>query len=336
MFCAQLGRVRDARKRVIGGGSDQDQSDEQFGVRMTVYGRSQIALVRITLRRKRQTPPHTCLALRPFYMLRWVKGFAMLLDVAELRGFYETPLGQIARQILTREITTVWPNASAERVVGVGHPTPFLRPFVGKAERVMALMPAAAGVLPWPKEGLNCTALAYPDHLPLPDSSVDKLLLIHLVENAPDPQAVLREAWRVLMPAGRVLVVTPYRAGAWARADHTPFGLGRPFTRFQLHDLLESASLDPVDVRRCLFVPPTERRFVLRSARAWESFGRRVFPRLGGVLMVEATKVLVRGIPAKRAPQRIKVFAPVLGGAAKPAAYTRSSGRQGPDRTGEL
>ena len=118
----------------------------------------------------------------------------MHLDVAELRGFYETPLGQTAKQILSREIVALWPSVLAERVVGVGHPTPFMRPFLGKAERVIAVMPAAEGVLPWPREGHNCTTLAYADKLPLPDSSVDKLLLVHLVENAPDPQAVLREA----------------------------------------------------------------------------------------------------------------------------------------------
>ena len=251
------------------------------------------------------------------------EGLAMHLDVAEVRGFYETPLGQAAKQILSREIEALWPTVLAERVVGVGHPTPFMLPFLGKAERVIALMPAAEGVLPWPREGLNCTTLAYPDKLPLPDSSVDKLLLVHLVENAPDPQAVLREAWRVLMPAGRVLVVAPYRNGAWARADHTPFGLGRPFTRFQLRELLESVWLEPLNIVRCLHMPPSQRRYFLSSAPAWESAGRRFFPRLAGVVIVEATKVMVRGIPAKRAPQRLNVFAPVLGPArARPTAFS--------------
>ena len=39
--------------------------------------------------------------------------------------------------------------------------------------------------------------------------------------------------WRVLAPSGRVIVV-PNRRGPWARADNTPFGHGRPYSRSQI------------------------------------------------------------------------------------------------------
>lgn len=252
----------------------------------------------------------------------------MHLDVAELSAFYLTPLGRIARQIVSSEVRSVWPDTRSDRVVGLGHATPYLRPFLGEAERVLALMPAAEGVLHWPPEGPNLTALTYEDRLPLPDSSVDKILVIHLLEATKDPAEVLREVWRVLVPSGRVLAIVPYRAGAWARADATPMGLGRPFSRSQLTKLMENCWLDTVDVRRCLYVPPSHKRFILGSANAWERVGRRVVPRFAGLVAVEGRKTLSRGIPARS--RKLADLVPTLSPVPKPA--TRATGPRDPHR----
>ncbi|ORE94705.1 type 11 methyltransferase [Stappia sp. 22II-S9-Z10] len=243
----------------------------------------------------------------------------MHLDVTQLSAFYLSPLGRIARQILAAEVRSVWPDVRGDRIVGLGHATPFLRPFLGEAERVLAVMPAAEGVLHWPPEGPNLTTLAYEQHLPLPDNSVDRLLIVHLLEATKDPAEVLREAWRVLVPSGRVLAVVPYRAGAWARADSTPMGLGRPFSRAQLARLMDECWLDPVDVRRCLYVPPSRMRMVLGSARAWERIGRSVVPRFAGLLAIEGRKTLTRGIPV-RPPRKLADLVPALTPVPKPAA----------------
>ena len=248
----------------------------------------------------------------------------MQLDVAELRDFYQTPLGRMTRQIVSAEVRSIWPAATGEHLVGLGHATPYLRPYLGKATRVVSLMPAAEGVLHWPPEGPNLTALTYEDQLPLPDNAVDKMLVIHLLEATRDPLGLLREVWRALMPTGRVLVVVPYRSGAWARADHTPFGIGRPFSRFQLQELLEAAMLEPLDVRRFLCVPPSNRRILLRSTGGWERVGRTFFPRFAGLLAIEAQKTVVRGIPAHAKVRGLRLRVPALAPSPKPAARTRT------------
>lgn len=245
----------------------------------------------------------------------------MHLDVSELSTFYLTPLGRIARQIIRAEVRSIWPSAAGERLAGVGHATPYLRPYLGEADRVLALMPAAEGVLHWPPEGPNLTALTYEDELPLTDNCIEKLLLIHVLEGARDPYAVLREAWRVLMPAGRIIAVVPYRSGAWARTDHTPMGLGRPFSRSQLCDMLDDAWLKPVTVRRCLYVPPSRRRFVLGTTRLWEGVGRRLAPGLAGMLLVEAEKTFTRGVPVTLKRRGLRIFVPGLAPVPKPAAH---------------
>lgn len=247
----------------------------------------------------------------------------MQLDVAELRDFYLTPLGRTTRQIVSAEMRSIWPSATGEHVVGLGHASPYLRPYLEMATRVVALMPAAEGVMHWPPEGPNLTALTYEDSLPLPDNAVDKMMVIHLLEATRDPLGLLREIWRVLMPTGRVVVMVPYRSGAWARADHTPFGIGRPYSRFQLQQLLEAAMLEPLDCRRFLCLPPSNRGIVLRSTGAWERVGRRVFPRFAGLLAIEAQKTVVRGIPTQSKSRGLRIRVPALAPTPKPAARTR-------------
>ena len=44
---------------------------------------------------------------------------------------------------------------------------------------------------------------------PLPDSAIDRMVLVHAVEMADDVDALLREAWRVLAPGGRLIAVVP-------------------------------------------------------------------------------------------------------------------------------
>lgn len=110
-----------------------------------------------------------------------------------------------------------------------------------------------------------------------------------------DPEAVLRETWRVLVPGGRILVVIPNRRGLWARSEISPFGYGRPFSRRQIEALLRDCQFEPCGSDEALFMPPTRSRLLLRGARTWEGIGRRLWPAFAGLLFVEAEKQVHRG-----------------------------------------
>lgn len=214
----------------------------------------------------------------------------MYPDVVDLRSFYTKPLGRVARRVIGHQLRNVWPNVSGMTVAGFGYATPYLRPFLGEATRVLALMPAEQGVVKWPADGPGLVTLADETHLPLPDECVDRLVLVHSVENSEALRALLRQAWQVLAPGGRLLIVAPNRHGFWARRDKTPFGHGRPFTRMQLSELLRGAMFTPTLWRSCLFVPPFGVRPFIRSALAWERLGRISGGRFAGVILVEAAK----------------------------------------------
>ena len=237
----------------------------------------------------------------------------MWTDVVDLRDFYATTLGQVAARMLRRRIRQIWPDLTGQRLLGLGYTIPYLRPFLDEAERVVAVMAAEQGVLPWPASGANRVALADESDLPLPDLAVDRVLLVHAVECSEQLRAMLREVWRVLADGGRILVVVPNRRGIWARLDRTPFGYGHPYTVTQLSRLLRDCMFTPVSAAGALFVPPSSSRMALRAAQAWENLGDRWFPGFSGVVMIEATKQIYAAAPIAARGERRPVYVSARG-----------------------
>lgn len=232
-------------------------------------------------------------------------------DVIDMREFYSSHLGQTARRMIRRRIRLIWPDLHGLRVLGLGFATPYLRPFREEAERAIAMMPTSQGVLPWPPEGPGLVALAEETELPLPDRSMDRVLLVHCVESTDQLRGMMREIWRVLADGGRILVVAANRRSLWSQLDRTPFGQGRPYTASQLNRLLRDTMFVPLQSQAALFLPPVRSRVMLRSAPAWEKLGERWFPRFAGVVLVEATKqIYAAGIPSER-PGRHRAYLPL-------------------------
>ena len=205
------------------------------------------------------------------------------MDVVDLRNFYAQRLGIVARRFIGRGIRTHWTDTSGLRVLGIGYATPYLGLFREEAERCLAMMPAPQGVVRWPSSKPALAALVEEDDLPLTDSAVDRVLLVHALENSTDPVELLREVWRVMAGGGRLLAVVPNRRGLWARMDTTPFGHGRPYSRPQLTHLL----------RETWFTPDRLGRGALRAAdRA------RLVSALGGRLGAHRLHAFPRPLPA--------------------------------------
>jgi len=235
----------------------------------------------------------------------------MHVDIVELRAFYATMLGRLAERSIASALEPVWAQIPNERLVGLGYAIPWLDRCTEGADRVFAFMPATQGAVRWPTEGPSATTLVFDEELPLPDSSVDRILMVHALEHSENPQETLQEMWRVLAPNGRIIIVVPNRRGVWSRFEHTPFGTGRPFSRSQLNTLLRAANFTPGPTSEALFFAPSKRRFVLRLYKIAEKLGRRFWPIFAGAIIVEAQKRLYQGIPVARRTSR-RVFVPVL------------------------
>jgi SAM-dependent methyltransferase len=237
----------------------------------------------------------------------------MSIDVVDLRSFYGQRLGIVARRFVSRGIRARFTDTRGLSVLGVGYAIPYLGLFREEAERCLAFMPAAQGVVPWPTDRPSLAALVDTLELPLSDSSIDRVLLVHALEMAHDPAALLREVWRVLAAGGRLLVVVPNRRGVWARMDTTPFGHGRPYSRSQIMHLLRDTWFTPISWGEALHVPPVPRGWFLRSAVAWERAGVVIAAPFAGVHIVEATKQVYRAITEQRERRRlVPVLEPAL------------------------
>src|ERR1700685_4311175 len=139
------------------------------------------------------------------------------MDVVDLRNFYAQRLGVVARRFVSRGIRARWKDTRGQRVLGIGYGTPYLGLVCDEAERCLALMPAPQGVVRWPSTRPALAALVEEDELPLTDSAVDRVLLVHALEMSSDPVGLLREVWRVLAGGGLLVVGVPNRGGGWAR-----------------------------------------------------------------------------------------------------------------------
>jgi SAM-dependent methyltransferase len=242
----------------------------------------------------------------------------MHLDVQDLRNFYyRTELGRVAQRAIRDQIGQFWAEAERQTVAGYGFAVPLLRPFLPQARRVIALMPAPQGVMPWPAGGDNVCVLCEETRWPVPTGMVDKLIVLHGLETSEQPSLVLEEAARVLGPGGRALFVVPNRSGLWARRDATPFGFGRPYSLSQLEAQLRRHGFKPERHLAALFSPPSNRHFWVRSAPMWEKAGRSISSVFaGGVLMVEASKQVqgASGTPVSaRARDPLRVLEPLAG-----------------------
>lgn len=225
-------------------------------------------------------------------------------DVIDLRDFYATALGQVARRTLRTALRATWADVKGLNILGVGYAVPFLGAFRGEAARTVAAMPASQGVLRWPPEGGALTALTGNAELPFPDLSMDRILLVHTLECAENVGPLMREVWRVLADGGRLMVVVPNRTGLWARLERTPFGHGRPYSARQLGHVLRDSMFTPMSIKPALFVPPLRSRMAMATAPAWENIGARWAPALGGLLMAEAMKTIYAANAVPAAPAR--------------------------------
>ncbi|MEP5727884.1 MAG: class I SAM-dependent methyltransferase [Sulfitobacter sp.] len=236
----------------------------------------------------------------------------MHLDVQDLRNFYyRSTLGRAAQKSLRERMLEVWPEAKGQTVVGFGFAAPLLRPYLKDARRVITLMPGPQGVMPWPPGMPNTSVLTEETLWPIETGHVDKLVLLHGLETCERPSDLLEECWRVLGPGGKVLFIVPNRAGLWARRDATPFGYGRPYSPSQLDMHLKKHQFLPERHLGALYQFPSHQRIWMKSARLFESMGRKV-PAIaaGGAFMVEATKLVYppKGtVTRNRKPARVQV-----------------------------
>lgn len=216
----------------------------------------------------------------------------MYHDVSELRDFYyRSALGRSVRSRLCQSVDALWGDAKGDALAGFGFASPLLRPFFDRFTHIVNLMPEGQGVMAWPNEADNVSVLCAEEAWPLIDASIDRMIILHAIENSESAALLLGELMRVLAPFGRALVIIPNRSGIWARREHTPFGFGRPFSMSQAEALFSRHGFEILRRFGALYAPPMRSRIGLRTQNLWEwGLGRKHKPLFAGALILEIAK----------------------------------------------
>jgi len=229
----------------------------------------------------------------------------------QLEQFYASPLGEAARDMAARRLSSLWPDLAGSNVLGFGYAWPYLAPYEAGTNRLVLAMPEGQGAIAHQGKRGVATVLAQGQALPFSNAAFDRILAIHAIEDSETTAATLAELYRVLAPEGRIVVICANRAGMWARAESLPFGSGRPYSRRQLKAALSQAKFTPTVASNALYIPPVRFFAKPKLMRGAERFGEIVWPRFSGLVLVEAIK---------------RLYAPTEGGHAQKVARPKFTG----------
>ena len=132
--------------------------------------------------------------------------------------------------------------------------------------------------------------------LPLASGSIDLVVLPHVLEFSPHPHRILREAERVLMPDGQIVISGFNPISLWGmkralglnRNDY-PW-CGRFISLLRLKDWLQLLSFELNGGRFGCYAPPFSQTNWLERSAFMEKAGDRWWPIAGGVYVVRAVK----------------------------------------------
>lgn len=234
----------------------------------------------------------------------------MQTRIALCHDFYKSRTGRVLRRILKKYLSSLFPETQNEvTLIGVGYTIPYL-PFLLRNDTsymaINVLEHSASEAISSFHKGHARIVCAQSEHLPLENQSVDGALYIHALEYSHNIEALLAELMRVLITGGIAVFVVPNVSGLWAKAHETPFGQGAPFTLSQLESYILNAGFVIEAADEAVFMPPTQKRWVLKLAGFLEKTGHMAAPMTGGVHIVKAVKREYAGTPVsvKEKPQK--------------------------------
>ena len=135
-----------------------------------------------------------------------------------------------------------------------------------------------------------------PEALPFAESSMDLLVMPHTLELCHDPHAALREAVRVLVPEGKLLLFGLNPFSLWGlqhglervHGPHLNACKGLPYWR--VRDWLQVLAMEVVATDFGCHAPAVDSDIWLQRWRWMDKLGHKAWPVLGGAYCVLAVK----------------------------------------------
>ncbi|MBC7755202.1 MAG: methyltransferase domain-containing protein [Bdellovibrio sp.] len=147
-------------------------------------------------------------------------------------------------------------------------------------------------------------ALCESDYLPFAESCIDLICLPHVLEFSRNPHQTLREAERVLVPEGHLILTGFNPISAWglkqtlfkesngSQGDNYPWQ-GHFFTLSRIRDWLALLGLEFVSGSMHAYEPPFNDEKWLKRFNCMDTMGEKWWPMLGGIYFIVAKKRVV-------------------------------------------
>lgn len=214
---------------------------------------------------------------------------------AQMRQWYDSPLGERLRAQERHHLEEILPNLFGYHLLQVGAVADGLL----AASRVLHRVTMGVGQDRGPDRTQLC---GDPGQLPISGDSLDALILYHTLDFAADPRQVLREAERVLVAEGSLVIVgfNPWSLwGLWRSLARRRSGVAPWCGRFvglpRLRDWLSLLGFEVLSTGQLFQRPPLQRPALLERLSFME--GRRLLP--GGVYVLVARKKVITMTPVK-------------------------------------
>lgn len=158
------------------------------------------------------------------------------------------------------------------------------------------------------------------DAIPIKSDSVDCVILAHTLESAQNPHEILREAYRILIPEGQIILtgLNPYSLwGLW-------YGTKRFFHRFspegkllscnRMKDWLQLLNFQIIESKMFHFRPPLKNEKFFTKLGFIEKVGHYCWPFWAGGYALQAVKRVVPLVPIRKKWREVeKIWQPVEG-----------------------
>ena len=228
----------------------------------------------------------------------------------QLAVWYATPLGQAVAAATHERLARLLADVHGQRGMQIGGSTP--------ASDLLRL--ATLGHASFLRGEAGDSLGAEPEFLPIASGSLNALVLCHVLEFRDQPEAILREAERVLTPEGRLVLVVfnPWSLFGLRRLlphDGVPWS-GRFPGILRLHCWCRRAGL-VVEVQAGCWRRPPAHGPRLRRGLAWMERGHAALDQCGAVriLRVRKRETRLTPIPLGAWWRRIGALQPARGSA---------------------
>lgn len=239
-----------------------------------------------------------------------------------LHGWFAQMPGRLVMEAEAQLVASVLPNLFGYHLLQVGSPGDA---DLSQSSRIRNRVLLATDQAVCVQEA--AAVCGHATALPVASDCLDVLLLPHVLEFEVNPHETLREAERVLVPEGHVVITgfNPWSLFGGRRLvpgarRHVPwYGSFLGLTRIK--DWLALLGFDIVVTRCFFFRPPFANEGVMERLHLFDTLGGRFWPYLGGLYLVVARKRVITLTPIK--PRWRSRRSLVTTGLAEPTARSR-------------